>query len=61
MEKEARRHESFIQCDGLIFLVTGIHKIRSHCMLQYNLLFFFVDKPFELNVDKPVEVNVVEL
>ena len=50
MEKEAGRHESFIQCDGLIFLVTGIHKISSHNMLQYNLLFFVVDKPVEVNV-----------
>ena len=50
MEKEAGRHESFIQCDGLIFLVTGINKIRSHSMLQYNLLIFIVDKPVEVNV-----------
>ena len=49
MEKEEGRHESFIQCDRLNYLVS--HKIRSHNMLQYNLLFFFV-------VDKPVEVNV---
>ena len=39
MEKEEGRIESFIQCDGLIFLVTGIHKIRSQNMLQYNILF----------------------
>ena len=50
MEKEAERHESFIQCDGLIFMVTGIHKTRSHSMLQYNLLFFVVDKPVEVNL-----------
>ena len=50
MEKAAWRHESFIQCDGLIFLVTVITKIRSHSMLQYNLLFFFVNKPVEVNV-----------
>ena len=50
MEKEAGRHESFIQCDGFIFLVTGIHEIRFHSMLQYNLLLFVVEKPVEVNV-----------
>ena len=40
MEKEAERHESFIQYDGLIFLVMVLHKIGSHSMLQNNLLFF---------------------
>ena len=50
MENKAGRHESFIQCDGLIFLVTGVHKIMFHSMLQYNLLFFAVDKPVEVNV-----------
>ena len=48
MEKEAGRHESFIQCDGLIFLVTGIHKIRSHSMLQYDLLFFFTAETLKM-------------
>ena len=42
MEKVAGRRESFIQWDGLIFLVTGIHKIRSNNMLQYNLLLFLL-------------------
>ena len=45
--------ESFIQCEGPIFLVTEILKISYHSMLQYNLLFIFV-----VVIDKPVEVNV---
>ena len=57
MEEEAERHESFIQYDGLIFLVMVLHKIRSHSMLQNNLLFLVVNKPVEV-VNKPVEVNV---
>ena len=50
MEKGAGMQESFIQCDGLILRVTGIDEIRSHSMLQYNILFFVVDKPVEVHV-----------
>ena len=46
--------ENFIQCEGLVFMVTGILKTRFHIILQYNLLSYFL----VVVVDKPVEVNI---
>ena len=50
METGAGRHESFIQCEEVIFLVMSIHKIRSHNMLQYHHLIFVVDNLIEVNI-----------